>query len=366
LLRRVSGVSWPGQPPRRDRPCRGSLVVLTFSLIALLALLASTSTAGVGRAGWRPDKQEAPRVAQRLLDAGFPVYCGGMHGKEVALTFDDGPGPYTSAALDALAAHGATATFFVVGRKLSHQWRMLRREGLAGEIGNHTWSHPVLPSLSEPEIFTELKRPQQVLERLSGGSPQWLFRPPYGAHDSRVDAIARRLGLVTILWSVYTGDTALTDPVAIAVNTEAGARPGSIILLHENNSRGPTVAALPRILDMLAARGLRPVTLTELLTHDPPTDRQLRTGPYGCGPTVSAVGPSEGPKSGNTTVVITGDALNLPQMVYFGSHPAISVTGVSGHEIHAVAPPGSGTVDVTVTTHFSSSPTSVLDHYTYR
>ena len=358
----MRGVSSYWRVPGRGRPRGRALAVLAIAPLALvtwLTLFTPSPSAEVRRAVRVPG-QDPPPIARRLLNAGFPVHCGGGHGDAVALTFDDGPGPFTSATLDILRKHGAAATFFDIGQHMIDYPGILRRELREQEVGNHSWSHPDLPSLSTTAIRSEIIRPRRVVALLNGGAPQWLLRPPYGALDSRVDAVAKSLGLVSILWSVYTGDTADT------VLTEAGARPGSIILMHENNDHGATVAALPHILDMLATKGLRPVTLTELLTLDPPTDRQLRTGPYGCGPTVHAVNPREGPGSGNTTVTITGDFLDLPQKVYFGSAQATSVTAVSGHEIRAVAPAGSGTVDVTVTTHFESSPTSALDHYTYR
>lgn len=313
-----------------------------------------------------PDERDLPPGIAALVELGYPVYCGGGAQNDVALTFDDGPGAFTGQLLDLLARDGSPATFFVLGQMLQRRRQMLRREAVQDEVGDHAWTHSDLRTLPPARVDAEIGNTQAVIEHETGGNPLWLFRPPYGAHDPIVDAAAARRQLLTVLWSVYTNDTALTDPDAIATFVEAGARPGSIILLHENNNRGATIAAMPRILEGLHARGLRPVSVGAMLTHDPPTARQLRTGPYGCGPTVWGVSPAEGGAGGGTVVTITGDQLNRPRDVMFGSRRAEIVDPGDGHTFRVVAPPGTGTVDVTLTTHFGQSPTSSLDRFTYR
>ena len=340
-------------------------IVLCSAVLAVL-FLAAFVIAGWARpaAGgpWIHDQQAA--VAQ-LLALGYPVYCGGNTGAAVALTFDDGPGLWTGRTLDVLDRYGARATFFDLGSHVIRYPGLTRREAREGVVGDHSWSHPVLTALSTGAIFQELFQTKQAILRRAGQPPAWLFRPPYGASDSRVDALSRTLGMLTVLWEL-TPDIGATDPAAIASQVYADARPGSIILLHENNHQGVTAAALGPILSWLATKGLKAVTLPELFAIDPPSERQLHTGPYGCGPLVTGVDPTEGPSSGGTLVTISGARLNLPQHVYFGTQLATSVTGTPDGKVQAVAPPGSGTVDVTVTTHFDSSPTSPLDHYSYR
>jgi peptidoglycan/xylan/chitin deacetylase (PgdA/CDA1 family) len=111
-----------------------------------------------------------------------------------------------------------------------------------------------------------------------------LFRPPYGAHNATVDAIARRLGLLEILWNVDSADSLGANYAGIIRNVEAGMRPGAIILMHEN--RGQTIRALTTILPELRRRGLRSVSLPELLASDPPSRAQLKAGTGGCGGTL--------------------------------------------------------------------------------
>jgi peptidoglycan/xylan/chitin deacetylase (PgdA/CDA1 family) len=108
-----------------------------------------------------------------------------------------------------------------------------------------------------------------------------LFRPPYGAHDPRVDAEARRLGMVQVLWNVDSGDSAGADHNEIARRVLDGIGPGAIVLMHEN--RGQTIRALrERILPELRKRRLKLVTVPHLLAVNPPSRRQLELPGGGC------------------------------------------------------------------------------------
>jgi peptidoglycan/xylan/chitin deacetylase (PgdA/CDA1 family) len=109
-----------------------------------------------------------------------------------------------------------------------------------------------------------------------------LFRPPYGAHDARVDDVVRREGLVQVLWNVDSRDSLGASRSQIFENVRAGLRPGAIILLHE--VKGETVRALPAIVAELRKRGLRSVSIPELLRLDPPSAARLKAGFSGCLP----------------------------------------------------------------------------------
>ena len=102
-----------------------------------------------------------------------------------------------------------------------------------------------------------------------------LVRPPFGHRDRRLDDLITRLGMVQVLWSETVGDHRRTTAEAILAEVEQDIRPGAIVLLHEKPA---TVAALPGILDLLSQRGLRPVTVPDLLAVDPPSTPQLRRG----------------------------------------------------------------------------------------
>lgn len=172
----------------------------------------------------------------------------------VALTFDDGPYPSTTPALLA-ALDGVRATFFLWGEHAAEHPALVRDIAAAGHvIGNHTWTHPHLTGLSAEARDQEVRQTQDLLVSLTGVRPA-LFRPPYGDTDDAVRATAAGHGLTEVLWTVDTRDWdgASADEIVAAADR---VEPGGVVLLHEG--RPATVAAVPRILAALAARGLRP------------------------------------------------------------------------------------------------------------
>jgi peptidoglycan/xylan/chitin deacetylase (PgdA/CDA1 family) len=219
---------------------------------------------------------------QRFIGLGLPIYCGGSRRRDVALTFDDGPGPATAATLRLLRRYGDRATFFLVGRNLSEWPRLPGAEAALGAVGDHTWTHPFLTRLPPSEVEREIASTQTALERMTGGAVV-LFRPPYGFHDATVDDDVRRLGMLEVLWSLDSHDS-YPPPGAsaeeIARTLAHSVRPGSIVLLHENLTQ--TQRALPTVLRQLRAAGFTSVSIPELFTFDPPTLEQIRAGVHGC------------------------------------------------------------------------------------
>jgi peptidoglycan/xylan/chitin deacetylase (PgdA/CDA1 family) len=211
---------------------------------------------------------------ERFVRLGLPLYCGGPRGRYVALTFDDGPGPYSRVAVRILARAGARATFFLVGRNLAYWPRVPREEARVAALGDHTWSHPRLLGLPDAQVQMQLRRARTAIARASGVRVR-LFRPPYGRHGRRIDALVRRDGMLEVLWSVDTRDSEGAPWSAIAATVRRGLYPGAIILMHEN--RGQTIRALKfAILPMLRRRGYRAVTIPQLLALDPPDTADLR------------------------------------------------------------------------------------------
>ncbi len=217
---------------------------------------------------------------RRLIALGRPIYCAGPHGDEVALTFDDGPGPYTKLVLAKLRKHGVHATFFVVGRNIALVPGATRAERALGAVGDHTFTHPQLTAIAPSEAERQIVDTQAALERSSGG-PVFLFRPPYGAHNAQVDSIARAHGLLEILWTVDSADSLGANYAQIERNVIGGLRPGAIILMHENH--GQTVRALIAIFAALRRKHLHAVSVPQLLTDDPPSAAQLHSAGGGCG-----------------------------------------------------------------------------------
>lgn len=223
-----------------------------------------------------PVWQQQRAVAQALAHGGA-VSCGGGNGDAVALTFDDGPGPYTQQILDDLRLAGAHATFFLVGNRLRYWPQLAREETQLGAVGNHSWSHPRLTLMRRWLVYLELDRTQWSLEHAIGARPR-LFRTPYELHDRAVDEVARSLHLLEVLWDVDARDDVPNAKVAdIVRNVERGLRPGAIVILHDIHPW--TAQALPQILAAIQRRGLRAVSVPELLALDPPAPGQ--GCPYG-------------------------------------------------------------------------------------
>ncbi len=181
--------------------------------------------------------------------------------KLAALTFDDGPGKYTQAVLDALAAKHVPATFFVLGSCAAGNESMIAKIRAAGhEVENHSWSHPVLTKLSPGEIRNEISRTNDVI----GGSR--FLRPPYGSYNTTVTAEAAALGLRLVLWTVDTLDWKYPDVDSILSYVKDQTKPGAIILMHDGgNNRSATVAAIPVVVDWLFEQGYSLTTVEELL-----------------------------------------------------------------------------------------------------
>ncbi|MBC6461974.1 polysaccharide deacetylase family protein [Actinomadura sp. HBU206391] len=182
--------------------------------------------------------------------------------KCVALTFDDGPVPGTARLLDILGARGVRATFFVVGLQVAAYPGLVRREFAEGhEIGNHSYTHANLDHMSGAGAGSEMGRTQQAVWRVTGKAPV-LFRPPYGATDAGVAAVARRNHLAQIMWAVDPLDWHDRDAALIKRRVVQDVRRGAIILLHDIH--GTTVSAVPGIIAALNRKGYVFVTVSEL------------------------------------------------------------------------------------------------------
>ena len=241
--------------------------------------LLGTDDFGFGLVGRQAGSEESSEVRQ-LVALGKPIYCAGSRGNEVALTFDDGPGPYTRLVLAKLRKHGVHATFFVVGRNIPLDAGATRQERALGAVGDHTFTHPLLTAMSTGEAEAEIVRTQHALARSSGGRV-FLFRPPYGGRNPSIDAIARAHGLLDIIWTVDSADSLGANYAQIGRNVIGGLRPGAIVLMHENH--GQTVRAMPSIFAALQRKHLRAVSVPQLLSDDPPSIGRVEAGGAGCG-----------------------------------------------------------------------------------
>jgi peptidoglycan/xylan/chitin deacetylase (PgdA/CDA1 family) len=219
-----------------------------------------------------PTPAQLPTV-QRLVQSAQPVYCAGTRGRSFALTFDDGPSPYTTQIARVLRRFHARATFFDIGSRIALWPEGARVSSTVGEIGNHTWSHPHVAELSRADTQRELVWTQHAIARVLGTTPR-LFRPPYGQANAADDALARRLDLVDVRWSSDSGDSQIgATPRAVRQAALAGLRSGAIILLHDPHPTTPAIARA--VLRAAAHKKLEAVTISTLLSRQPPSRSQL-------------------------------------------------------------------------------------------
>lgn len=177
----------------------------------------------------------------------------------MALTLDDGPSGLTDGILDALRDRHSSATFFMLGRNAQNRPDTVRRVSAEGhQIGNHSWNHPDLTTLSDERIAAELRSTGDLLRSLSGQSVS-TFRPPYGALNERVLAVA---GMPAILWSVDTRDWAGRSDDDLLAYSVSAPRVGTIMLMHD--IQGGTARVMPQVLDGLLDRGFSLVTVSHL------------------------------------------------------------------------------------------------------
>ncbi len=213
---------------------------------------------------------EEKAVAAVLAYTPF-VKDAGMKVRDIALTFDDGPGPYTPQVLSVLEHFHVRGTFFVIGKMLRYFGESTAREIRDGDvIGDHTESHPMMATLSAHDQYEELFEQIARVELLDGPRPV-LFRPPYGSFDATTLRELHALHLLMVLWSVDTDDYRQPGVATIVERALAGAHAGAIILLHDAGGvRTQTIAALPLIIEKLRAHGFHLVTVPQLLKDDPP------------------------------------------------------------------------------------------------
>ncbi|MEV4864177.1 polysaccharide deacetylase family protein [Streptomyces ossamyceticus] len=219
----------PSARPSRHRSLRPLVALPAAVVMAAVGALTAGTAAPAGAAG--------------------AAACNGY----VGLTFDDGPTGNTSALLNSLRQNGLRATMFNTGQNAAANPAQVRAQVAAGMwVANHSYTHPYLTRLSTAQIDSEIARTQQAVANAGGGTPQ-LFRPPYGDTNATVKSVAAGRGLTEILWNVDSQDwnNASADAIVQSVGRLTN---GQVILMHDGPAN--TRAAIPRIAQTLAARGL--------------------------------------------------------------------------------------------------------------
>jgi peptidoglycan/xylan/chitin deacetylase (PgdA/CDA1 family) len=216
-------------------------------LAALIALALAASAAG-------PSAREVERLP--------------THAKVVALTFDGGSDDGGAARIvRTLERKHATATFFLSGMWARRYPRLARRIGTRFAVGDHTYDHADLTRMPSTAVRRDILRGAYWLRALARRDPRPLFRFPYGARDARTLAIVRRLGYVSIRWSLDTwgwmGSSGGQSVASVVARVRSRLRPGDVILMHLGAGRDGSMLdarALPRVIDLIRRRGYRFVT----------------------------------------------------------------------------------------------------------
>lgn len=213
-------------------------------------------------------RQQIQKLSKQF--PGVVIYKGNPNLKRVALTFDDGPDNYyTPRILDILHAKRVPATFFMVGKKAKlypNMVKMIVSNGNA--IGNHSWVHPKLWTLSSAQVTQEIISTQNEIQRITGQRTT-LFRPPYGRVTPADVTLIYNPGYRIIEWSVDTLDWKGTPAPTILQHVNKETSPGGIILEHCLAGRpgklNGTLQALLQIIEHLKAQGYKFVTVPTLL-----------------------------------------------------------------------------------------------------
>jgi peptidoglycan/xylan/chitin deacetylase (PgdA/CDA1 family) len=185
-------------------------------------------------------------------------------GNRIALTFDDCVfGDAWTSILNTLEARGLRATFFCASINLDHNAAEARRTIADGmSIGSHTRDHPDLTTLSYDQIRAQLQDDVDAWWRIARATPLPLFRPPYGAYNSSVLQAAGSLGFLhTVTWDVDPQDWSDPGVAAIRQRVLSAVHPGAVVVMHV---KPETAAALPGLLDALAARGYQQTALDQM------------------------------------------------------------------------------------------------------
>ena len=205
--------------------------------------------------------------------------------RQVALTFDDGPDPdVTPQVLALLDQYQAKASFFCIGEKAAAHPDIVGEIARRGHsVENHSYSHPhAFSFLAFSWLRREVELAQSVIAGITGRPPRY-FRAPAGFRGPFLDAELARHGMQYASWTRRGFDTVSMNPARVLQRLTRGLAAGDVLLLHDGmhartDARAPLVlAVLPALLEHLAARGLRSVSLPTACNADLPAQAAAAT-----------------------------------------------------------------------------------------
>jgi chitin deacetylase len=271
-----------GEERRRAifRRRRAAAAVLLLLLVVGGSRLVGGGGHGASSSSQLPPLMPLPPIPKqssvdRVLGYTDYIEAGSRRKRDVALTFDDGPSPFTPKLVQILRRRHVPATFFPVGYGIQRYGRylqLLKRDGFV--VGDHTMTHPVLQRFDLDAQANEIDG-QATLVRGAGLAYPRLFRPPYGSFNQDTRNLLQQRRMLMVLWSVNPQDYYRPGAKVIVSRTLAGVHPGAIVLMHDGGGdRSQTVAAVKVLIHKLRARRYRLVTVPRLLADDPPSHLQ--------------------------------------------------------------------------------------------
>lgn len=221
-------------------------------LIGFLGLTLTLAAAGF--------RVRMEKEAQKVL-AGANAVEAGVETRRIALTFDDGPHPYyTDLLLDGLAERGVKVTFFLLGENIEGREDVIRRMSEEGHlIGNHTFYHVDINSLSMEEACAEIRDTSEAIRAITGQQVEYV-RPPYGNWNKELEC---QVMMIPVFWTLDTLDWKVKNTDRIVREVLEDVEENDVILMHD--SYRTTVEAALRIVDELQKKGYEFVTADELI-----------------------------------------------------------------------------------------------------
>lgn len=203
-----------------------------------------------------------------IVDKHGAIFLGDTTRKDLFLTFDNGyENGYTAPILDTLKAKKVPAVFFITGHYVKDQPELVKRMAAEGHlVGNHSWSHPDMTTISDSQIKDELDRVKQASAKFTGTDRMAYLRPPRGIFSERVLSVTKELGYTNVFWSIAYKDWDVNDqkgaPYAYRKVIDQ-LHPGAVILLHSVSK--DNAAALGAIIDEARRQGYEFRSLDDLM-----------------------------------------------------------------------------------------------------
>ena len=220
----------------------------------------------------RSVNEQLPSIAeegfQSILEQNDSLFLGNTNKKVLYLTFDNGyENGFTAPILDVLRSKKVPAAFFVTGHYVEREPELIKRMVDEGHIiGNHSWSHPDMTTMSDEQIRQELQKVKQAVTNITGKSVMSYLRPPRGIFNDRVLKVSRQEGYISVFWSLAYKDWEVDKQKGKQYAYQQIMRqihPGSIMLIHSVSS--DNAAALPDVIDAVRKMGYEFESLDELM-----------------------------------------------------------------------------------------------------